>query len=68
MSACVPCVPLLVHVDMGVQTDDGGADRDMGVQNTSETFCWSSSACAYRQRWTCSSVVWPRHYCFAGSC
>jgi hypothetical protein len=21
------CVPLLVHVDMGVQTDDGGADR-----------------------------------------
>jgi hypothetical protein len=27
MSACVPCVPLLVRVDMGVQTDDGGADR-----------------------------------------
>jgi hypothetical protein len=27
MSACVLCVPLLVHVDMGVQTDDGGADR-----------------------------------------
>jgi hypothetical protein len=27
MSACVPCVPLLVHVDMGVQTDDGDADR-----------------------------------------
>jgi hypothetical protein len=26
MSACVSCVPLLVHVDMGVQTDDGGAD------------------------------------------
>jgi hypothetical protein len=27
MLACVPCVPLLVRVDMGVQTDDGGADR-----------------------------------------
>jgi hypothetical protein len=27
MSACFPCVPLPVHVDMGVQTDDGGADR-----------------------------------------
>jgi hypothetical protein len=26
MSACVPCVPLPVHVDMGVQTDDSGAD------------------------------------------
>jgi hypothetical protein len=27
MSACVPCVPLLVRVDMGVQTNDGGADH-----------------------------------------
>jgi hypothetical protein len=27
MSACLPCVPLPVRVDMGVQTDDGGADR-----------------------------------------
>jgi hypothetical protein len=27
MSACVPCVPLPVHVDMGVQTDDGDADH-----------------------------------------
>jgi hypothetical protein len=27
MSACVPCVPLPARVDMGVQTDDGGADR-----------------------------------------
>jgi hypothetical protein len=27
MSACVPCVPLPVRVDMGVQTDDGCADR-----------------------------------------
>jgi hypothetical protein len=27
MSACFPCVPLPVRVDMGVQTDDGGADR-----------------------------------------
>jgi hypothetical protein len=27
MSACVPCVPLPVRVDMGVQTDDGAADR-----------------------------------------
>jgi hypothetical protein len=27
MSACVPCVPLPVHVDMGVQTDDGGANH-----------------------------------------
>jgi hypothetical protein len=27
MPACVPCVTLPVHVDMGVQTDDGGADR-----------------------------------------
>jgi hypothetical protein len=26
MSACVPCVPLPVHVDMGVQADDSGAD------------------------------------------
>jgi hypothetical protein len=26
MSACVLCVPLLVHVDMGVQTDDSGVD------------------------------------------
>jgi hypothetical protein len=26
MSACVPCVPLPVRVDMGVQTDDGGVD------------------------------------------
>jgi hypothetical protein len=26
-SACVPCVPLLVHVDMGVQTNDGDADH-----------------------------------------
>jgi hypothetical protein len=26
MSACFPCVPLPVHVDMGVQTDDGGTD------------------------------------------
>jgi hypothetical protein len=26
MSACVPCVPLLVRVDMGVQNDDGGVD------------------------------------------
>jgi hypothetical protein len=27
MSACVPCVPLPVHVDMGVQTDDSCADH-----------------------------------------
>jgi hypothetical protein len=27
MSPCVPCVPLPVRVDMGVQTDDGDADR-----------------------------------------
>jgi hypothetical protein len=27
MSACVPCVPLPVRVDIGVQTDDGGADH-----------------------------------------
>jgi hypothetical protein len=27
MSACVPCVPLPVHVNMGVQTDDSGADH-----------------------------------------
>jgi hypothetical protein len=27
MSACVPCVPLPVRVDMGVQTNDGDADR-----------------------------------------
>jgi hypothetical protein len=27
MSPCIPCVPLPVRVDMGVQTDDGGADR-----------------------------------------
>ena len=27
MSACIPCVPLPVRVDMGVQTDDGCADR-----------------------------------------
>jgi hypothetical protein len=27
MSACFPCVPLLFRVDMGVQTNDGGADR-----------------------------------------
>jgi hypothetical protein len=27
MSACVPCVPLPVHVGMGVQTEDGGVDR-----------------------------------------
>jgi hypothetical protein len=27
MSACIPCVPLPVRVDMGVQTDDGSADR-----------------------------------------
>jgi hypothetical protein len=27
MSTCVPCVPLLVRVDMGVQTDDVGADH-----------------------------------------
>jgi hypothetical protein len=27
MSACVPCVPLPVRVDMGVQTNDGGVDR-----------------------------------------
>jgi hypothetical protein len=27
MSACFPSVPLPVRVDMGVQTDDGGADR-----------------------------------------
>jgi hypothetical protein len=26
MSACDPCVPLPVRVDMGVHTDDGGAD------------------------------------------
>jgi hypothetical protein len=26
MSACVPCVPIPVRVDMGVQTDDGGVD------------------------------------------
>jgi hypothetical protein len=26
ISACVTCVPLPVHVDMGVQTDYGGAD------------------------------------------
>jgi hypothetical protein len=26
MSVCVPCVPLPVRVDMGVQTDDGGVD------------------------------------------
>jgi hypothetical protein len=26
MSACIPCVPLPVRVDMGVQTDAGGAD------------------------------------------
>jgi hypothetical protein len=27
MSACVTCVPLPVRVDMGIQTDDGGADH-----------------------------------------
>jgi hypothetical protein len=27
MSGCIPCVPLPVHVDMSVQTDDGGVDR-----------------------------------------
>jgi hypothetical protein len=27
MSTCVPCVPLPVRVDVGVQTDDSGADR-----------------------------------------
>jgi hypothetical protein len=27
MSACVPCVPLLVRVDMGVQADDGDVDH-----------------------------------------
>jgi hypothetical protein len=27
MSACVPCIPLLVRVDMGIQTNDGGADH-----------------------------------------
>jgi hypothetical protein len=27
MSPCIPCVPLPIRVDMGVQTDDGGADR-----------------------------------------
>jgi hypothetical protein len=27
ISACVSCVPLPVRVDMGVQTDDGDADR-----------------------------------------
>jgi hypothetical protein len=27
MSACVPCVPLPVRIDMGVQTDDGDVDR-----------------------------------------
>jgi hypothetical protein len=27
MSACVPCVPLPVRVDMGVQPDDGDVDR-----------------------------------------
>jgi hypothetical protein len=27
MSACVPCVPLPVCVDMGVQTNDGGVDH-----------------------------------------
>jgi hypothetical protein len=27
MSACVPCVPLPVRVDMGVQTNHGDADR-----------------------------------------
>jgi hypothetical protein len=27
MSACVPCVPLPVRVDMGVQTNDGDADH-----------------------------------------
>jgi hypothetical protein len=27
MSACIPCVPLPVRVDMGVHTDDSGADR-----------------------------------------
>jgi hypothetical protein len=27
MSACVTCVPLPVHVDMGIQTNDGDADR-----------------------------------------
>jgi hypothetical protein len=27
MSACIPCVPLPVRVDMGVQTDDGGVDH-----------------------------------------
>jgi hypothetical protein len=26
MSACIPCVPLPVRVDMGVQTHDSGAD------------------------------------------
>jgi hypothetical protein len=26
-SACVPCISLPVHVDMGVQTDDGDADH-----------------------------------------
>jgi hypothetical protein len=27
MSACIPCVPLPVLIDMGVQTNDSGADR-----------------------------------------
>jgi hypothetical protein len=26
MSACVPCIPLPVRVDMGIQTDDRGVD------------------------------------------
>jgi hypothetical protein len=73
MLACVPCVPLPVRVDMGVQTDYVGADHvpvhmvprvvsQVFCENTSEMFCWSSTTCAQRQGWTCSSLVWPRHY------
>jgi hypothetical protein len=77
MLAGVPCVPLPVRVDMGVQTDEDGVDLvpvHIVSRVVSHSFVRapqkrsSSSTCAHMQGWTCSSVLWPRHYYFAGSC
>jgi hypothetical protein len=78
MSACVQCVPLLVRVDMGVQTDDGGPDCvplhmvpwvvSRGFVRTPRKHFVGAAVRVHKGKdGRVHQVVWPRHYYFAGS-
>jgi hypothetical protein len=59
MSACVPCVPLLVRVDMGVQTDDGGADHvplSMVSRVVSHSFVRTPRNILLKQQYMCTKA------------